>query len=134
MRRLILVVLVLWNSPFWASTGSVGEDSLENRGRYKVTAYCPCSVCCGKWSKIRLTASGKVPRVGMVACNWMRFGQVIEIEGMGRYVVEDRGAVSQFGSNKNKIKHIDVYMPTHKEALKFGVQHRKVKICTTATC
>ena len=93
---------------------------------WKITAYCACKKCCGKSDGI--TASGKKAHYGMVAGNWLKFGTKIKIAGLGDFVVADRGAKSLFGSKNNHIKHLDVYMPDHKQARKFGVKWLDVKI------
>jgi len=93
---------------------------------WKITAYCACQKCCGKSDGI--TASGDKAQYGMVACNWLKFGTKVTIDDMGTFVVKDRGARSLFGSKKNHIKHLDVYMPTHQEARNFGVKYKDVEI------
>jgi 3D (Asp-Asp-Asp) domain-containing protein len=93
---------------------------------WKITAYCACSHCCGKSDGI--TASGKKAQYGYVACNWLPFGTKVMIVGLGEFTVMDRGAKSLFGSKKNHIKHLDVYMPTHKQAKIFGVRYAKVEV------
>ena len=93
---------------------------------WKITAYCSCKKCCGKSDGI--TASGKVAKWGYVACNWLPFGTVVEVEGLGAFQVMDRGAKSLFGSKDNHIKHLDIWFPSHSEALEFGVQWKNVKI------
>ena len=98
---------------------------------WRITAYDACEKCCGKKENhpaYGITASGKKAIVGYVACNWLPFGTKVEIEGMGVYLVQDRGAKSLFGSKTNRIKHLDVYFETHKEARKFGNQYREVTI------
>ena len=85
------------------------------------------AICCGKYSD-GITASGKKAAVGMVACNWLPFGTHVYIEGLGEYVVQDRGARKYFGSKSNHIKHLDVYMDDHEDAKRFGVQWREVTI------
>jgi 3D (Asp-Asp-Asp) domain-containing protein len=95
---------------------------------WKITAYCACEKCCGKSDGI--TASGKKAQYGYCACNWLPFGTKVNIKGLGTFVVMDRGAKSLFGSKTNHIQHLDVYLPTHKEALKFGVKWLEVKILT----
>jgi peptidoglycan DL-endopeptidase CwlO len=94
--------------------------------KWRITAYDACVACCGKSDGI--TASGKKAIYGYVACNWLKFGTKVSIEGLGIFTVQDRGAKSLFGSKKNHIKHLDVYMDTHREALKFGNQYREVVI------
>jgi 3D (Asp-Asp-Asp) domain-containing protein len=108
-----------------ASIASAQEEA------WKITAYCACTKCCEKDIDdplYAITASGKKAEYGMVACNWLPFGTRVQIEGMGIFTVQDRGARSLFGSKKNHIKHLDVYLPTHKQALLFGVKYRKVTI------
>ena len=41
---------------------SVEEESpirLNYIGNFRLTAYCPCSKCCGKWGKNRPTDEGR---------------------------------------------------------------------------
>jgi 3D (Asp-Asp-Asp) domain-containing protein len=94
---------------------------------FKVTAYCSCEKCCGKYAD-GITASGKPAQKGYCACNWLPFGSEIEIEGLGTYKVMDRGAKSLFGDKNNHIRHIDIWFPEHKKAKQFGVKWLKVKI------
>ena len=93
---------------------------------FKLTAYCACQRCCGKTDAI--TASGYKAQYGFVACNWLPFGTKVKIEGLGTFIVMDRGAKSLFGSKNNHIKHLDIYMPTHREARNFGVKYAEVEV------
>jgi len=93
---------------------------------WKITAYDACFQCCRKIDGI--TASGLKGRYGYVACNWLKFGTKVNIEGLGTFLVEDHGAKSLFGSKSNHIKHLDIFMDSHKKARKFGKQYRKVEI------
>lgn len=92
---------------------------------WRITAYCSCVKCCGKTDGI--TASGKPAQAGYVACNWLKFGTKLIIDG-NSYAVQDRGAKSLFGSKKNKIKHIDLWMSSHKAALQYGCKYKQVTI------
>jgi len=100
--------------------------------RWLVTAYCACKKCCGPKAK-GITASGKRVKPGYIALNWLPFGTKVLINGKP-YVVEDRGAESLFGTYyhrkqiKSRIKHIDIYMPSHSDALRFGKQYLPVEI------
>ncbi len=104
----------------------MGLCPIYGRDLWKITAYCSCSKCCGKSDGI--TVSGHKAEQGYVACNWLPFGTKVSIEGLGTFRVMDRGARSLFGSKDNHIKHIDIWLPTHKEAGTFGVQYKEVRI------
>lgn len=88
-------------------------------GKFKLTAYCACSKCCGQWADANATtASGTHAVQGRtVACNSLPFGTRIVING-NVYVVEDRGGMA------NNV--IDVFFNSHQEALNFGVQYADV--------
>lgn len=93
---------------------------LISLGEYKLTAYCPCTKCCGKWSGSP-TASGVMPTTNhtiAVDTSVIPFGTEIVIDDI-TYVAEDTG--SAIKGNK-----IDIYMSSHEEALEFGVQHKEV--------
>jgi len=99
--------------------------SVARAEEWKVTAYCACPKCCGKYSD-GVFASGKKVYVGGVAVNWLKFGTKIQIDGV-EYTVEDRGAKSIFGTKDNPIKAVDIYFESHDEARKFGVKYVEVK-------
>ena len=85
-----------------------------------VTAYCPCKKCCGRHAK-GYTASGKKAKRGMVAASrGLPFGTRMRINGK-EYKVEDR--LSPIYDHR-----VDVFFPTHAEALKFGIKIIKIKI------
>lgn len=89
---------------------------------FTITAYCSCAKCCGKTDGI--TYSGAKVQEGFTCAadlSVLGLGSIVEIEGLGIRTVQDKGS-------KVKGDHIDVYFPTHSEALKFGKQYRKVKI------
>lgn len=88
-------------------------------GKFKLTAYCACSKCCGQWADANATtASGTSAVQGRtVACNSLPFGTRIVING-NVYVVEDCGGMA---SNV-----IDVFFNSHQEALNFGVKYADV--------
>ncbi len=89
---------------------------------WRVSAFCPCSKCCGKWSD-GITASGH-PAVGefVAAPPEIPFGTRLAIDGYAGGLpvpVLDRGGAI-------KGRRIDVYFPTHQEALNWGVRYLKV--------
>lgn len=89
-------------------------------GKFKLTAYCNCKKCCGKWAG-GPTASGKMPKAGRTIAvdpKVIPLGTKVVINGK-TYTAEDTG-----GAIKNK--RIDVYFDSHQAALNFGVQYAKV--------
>ena len=108
-------VIALFFAILWGATAFASETWL-------VTAYCPDKTCCGS-KACGLTASGKMAKPGMVACNWLPFGTRVQIQGLGIFTVEDRGAKSLFGSKTNHIKHVDVFFKKHSDAKKFGKKY-----------
>lgn len=87
-------------------------------GEYLLTAYCPCPICCGKWSNMEnpVTASGARPTQGwtIAAPKEFPFGTKIMIDGQ-IYEVQDRGGAING-------KHFDVYFNTHQDALNFAMR------------
>ena len=84
---------------------------------YEVTAYCPCSRCCGKWSD-GFTANGHKIRPGdrfVAADSSIPFGTMLTVPGYGRVPVLDRGGAITG-------KRLDLFFPTHQEALNWGRQ------------
>lgn len=88
-------------------------------GEYILTAYCPCSICCGKETGI--TASGAIAQANHTIAadtSILPFGTEVIIDGQV-YIVEDMGG----GVNDN---HIDIFFNTHSEALAFGKKIQRV--------
>lgn len=91
-------------------------------GRFKLTAYCNCSKCCGKWAG-GPTKSGTMPKQGRTVAvdpKVISLGSKVIINGI-TYTAEDTGS-----SIKNK--RIDVYFDSHKEALNFGVKYADIYV------
>ena len=100
--------------PRTSSTSTAGGTT------YKITAYCPCSKCCGK--STGRTASGTKATAGrtVAASSKFAFGTKLNIGGH-IYTVEDRGGAI----NGNKI---DIFVNTHAEALQWGVRYMTVSV------
>lgn len=94
--------------------------------RMRVTGYCPCPKCCGKYSD-GITASGHKIQPGdtfVAADKRYSFGTEMIIEGYDDnkpVKVLDRGSAIQ--GNK-----LDVFFHTHQEALEWGVRYIDVKV------
>jgi len=97
-------------------------ETLIDLGRFKVTAYCACSKCCGPNAK-GITYSGALPSHNhtiAVDPKVIPLGSTV-IVGGNRYRAEDIGGAI-------KGNRIDIYFSTHEEALKFGIQRLEVKL------
>lgn len=81
-------------------------------GSYTLTAY--------EWTG-NPCANGNYPTCGYTAaCNSLPLGTRIYIEGMGEYVIEDRGGMDD--------SVIDIYMGDYDSCIQFGVQYADVYI------
>lgn len=150
--RLVLLGIVAVAAPLDMSAGRSpvadpeGAPTAELQGEtleLRVTGYCNCGKCCGwrnKWfffgepvysygkmkgspKKIGITATGRVAAKGTIAADpsVFPFGTKMTIPGYGPGTVQDVG-----GSVKGT--HIDIWFPSHKEAVTWGTRKIKVKV------
>lgn len=118
MKKKLLVVIAMLvvasGIIFTGSTSTKAEDNeVQYLGKYKLTAYCGCKKCSGKWGT--RTASGKKAKQGRTIAvdrRKIKLGTKVKIKGK-TYVAEDVG-----GGVKGK--HIDVFFSSHKQTMKFG--------------
>lgn len=111
------------NQIFFGTEEAEGEWQTE---RMRVTAYCACPKCCGKDAKGITACSYKIKEgdTFVAADKKYPFGSDVVIPGYndGKPVeVLDRGGLIR--GNR-----LDVFFPSHKEALKWGVKYLEVKI------
>lgn len=129
----ILIILSIITPCMAENTGKnqpEGRQSVEGKNIFRITSYCECHACTGKYPtdpSYGIMADGRVVHPGAIASGWLPFGTMVQI-GNEVFTVEDRGAKSIFGSKDNHIKALDIYMPTHEQAKQYGVQYREVKI------
>lgn len=102
-------------------------------GKFKITHYCSCEKCCGKWALNRpdgvvKTASGadaKAGRTIAVDTSIIPFGTEVVVRyddgSEAVYVAEDTGSAVMG-------KHIDVYMDDHDAAWNAGLKYGEVLI------
>lgn len=105
------------------------EESVEPEpvllGSFRVTAYCSCEKCCGEWAKNRPNgivygAAGVELKAGVSCASPLPLGTVVEVEGLGEYIVQDRPAqwvIDKYGENQ-----IDIYFDSHEAASAFGLK------------
>jgi 3D (Asp-Asp-Asp) domain-containing protein len=94
----------------------------------RVTAYCPCEKCCGKYAD-GFTASGhkiKLNETFVAADKQYPFGTEMIVPGYNNdqpVKVLDRGSAIQDD-------RLDVFFPSHQQALNWGAKYLPVKILT----
>ena len=101
-------------------------DDLRLLGEFRVSSYCSCEKCCGKWANTRPNgivygASGEelVPYHSIaVDTDIIPYGKSVFINDV-EYVAHDCGGAI-------KGNRIDIYMDSHEEALEFGVKNMMV--------
>lgn len=89
-------------------------------GEFRVTAYCPCSACCGQWAD-GITYTGVTAKENhtiAVDPDVIPLGSVVEVDGI-RFVAEDIGGAIK--GNK-----LDIYFDSHQDAINWGVQSKDV--------
>lgn len=103
------------------------EPATMSLGTFKLTAYCACEQCCGEWANgITYTGTEATPdRTIAVDPSVIPLGSTIYINGQD-YIAEDIGGAI-------KGNRIDIFFPTHNEALQFGVQYAEVVIHSNNT-
>lgn len=100
-------------------------------GEYRITAYCACEKCCGEWAKNRpggiVVGAAGIELVAGVSCaSPLPFGTVVEVEGLGTYIVQDRTASWVAEKYDNKV--IDIYFDSHEAACEFGLKYANVYV------
>lgn len=89
-------------------------------GKFKITHYCSCSRCCGKWGGVTAWAGKLIPGQSIAVDPKVipKLGWVY-IDGYGLRRAEDCGGAI-------KGNRIDIAVPTHAEALRLGVVYKDV--------
>lgn len=109
------------------------SEQWTSLGTFKLTAYCPCEICCGYWATVRpkdkngtpiiYTSSGAVAKAGTTIAvdpNVIPYGSKIKINDK-IYIAQDSGSAITG-------KKIDIYSDNHNEALEHGVKEAEVFI------
>ena len=95
-------------------------------GNFKLTAYCSCSLCCGKWANNR--PNGVV--YGAIG-EELKEGYSIAVDPAvipyrSEVVINGHTFKAQDCGGAIKGNRIDVYFEDHNDALEFGVQYAEV--------
>ena len=110
---------------------AIEEPTMESLGEYRITAYCPCEICCGEWANKRTNgivvgAYGVELEPGVSIAAPFPAGTKLYIDGIGEYTVQDK--LATWVVEKYDSKVIDIYFESHEDAKAFGLQHKEVFI------
>ena len=126
-----VVEVVEINEPVVTEPITATTDVVLEKHTFRVTAYCSCVKCCGKWAKNRKLdeygdpivkgASGErlIPLVSVASP--LPFGTEIELDTIGTVVVHDRTA--DWIVDKHGQYILDLYFSNHSDAWDFGVKY-----------
>lgn len=104
------------------SQSKVTRGSSKSTLEFVATAYCPCEICCGKWSGGN-TKSGTIPKEGRTIAvdpNVIPLGSKVIVNGTS-YIAEDTGSAI-------KGNMVDIFFNNHQEALNWGRQKVRVEV------
>lgn len=103
----------------------IEEEVIEDSKEYwtfEVSYYCSCSYCCGVETGI--TASGDYVQEGVTIAtpSDIPFYSTVYIEGLGVYIVQDRGGYIEYTYDDygNLVMRVDVYVSDHNRAYELG--------------
>lgn len=100
-------------------------------GNFKLTAYCSCSLCCGKWANNRpIDENGNEIVYGSIG-ERLSEGYSIAVDPTvipykTKVIINGHIYEAQDCGGAIKGNRIDVYFEDHQAALNFGVQHAEV--------
>jgi Uncharacterized protein conserved in bacteria len=98
------------------------KDRYVSLGIFRLTAYCPCRKCNGKW-RDKPTYCGAIAVPGTTIAvdkNIIPIGETVRINGHD-YIAQDTGSAI-------KGNRIDIFMTSHEDAKKFGVRYAEVEV------
>lgn len=126
-----MIKSILYGIVILYATINHAKPEAINLGEYKLTAYCSCAKCCGKYADNRpLDSDGQEIVYGStgerltagysiaVDPSVIPYGSVVTINGHEYKAMDCGGAI--------KGNRIDIYFDDHTEALQFGVQYADV--------
>ena len=106
-------------------------DKPVGLGNFKLTAYCKCSICCGKWAYDRpLDENGNEIVYGAIG-EKLKEGYSIAVDPSvipygTEVIINGKVYKAQDCGGAIKGNRIDLYMDSHTDALEFGVQYAEV--------
>lgn len=98
-----------------------------------VTAYCPCSRCCGKFANGRTSTRTSAWNPGAASDpTVIPYGSMVEVPGYGRVKVDDTGVAMRNSWRKKGRIHLDVRFDYHYQARNWGSKLLTIKVTPPA--
>lgn len=122
MAAIVVAIVLSYNGHATASQLNPNRFRSE-RGWVKLTAYCPCTRCCGPRAK-GIAKSGVRPAAGFTVAadiNVFPMGTILNVDGLGEVMVQDIGS----GVRGH---HLDVFHGSHASAIRFGVKRARFQV------
>ncbi|MHC4871595.1 MAG: hypothetical protein ACYTFY_07105 [Planctomycetota bacterium] len=95
----------------------------------KVTAYCPCYRCCGKFANGRTSTRTNAWRQGIASDpSVIPYGTLVSVPGYGSAKVDDTGIAMRRSWKNSNIIHLDIRFQYHWQARRWGTKILKLKI------
>jgi len=125
LNTILMLLVAIFCCPEYCFDGAV-EVQVRTKKLMKVTAYCPCPKCCGKYAD-GYTASGHRIQKGdkfVAADSSIPFDTLVSIPGYNKSypvrVLVRGGAI--------KGNRLDVFFDSHDEALEWGIRNIEVVV------
>lgn len=106
-------------TPTLAPTPTPTQSQWVSLGVFRITAYCPCRKCSGKWG-YRTSSGARATEGRTIAVDpkTIPYGTKLKVNGH-EYIAEDTG--SAIRSNR-----LDIFFESHQQASNWGVQYLEV--------
>ena len=120
LERLVGSEMCIRDSLIGSPVAASSDANLKPLGKFRITHYCPCSICCGPWAN-GITSTGVTATTNhtiAVDPSQIPYGSQVVINGQV-YVAEDCGGAI-------KTNCIDIYVATHDEGESKGVYYTDV--------
>jgi len=123
--------VIRWYTPLIIAliVAPVGGQERQSRTiQAKVTAYCPCRICCGPKARGVTSTGTDARRPGCaVDPQLIPYGSRVTIPGAGTVTADDTGGAMRQDARRG-IVHVDLRMRTHEAAREWGVKVLEVEI------
>ena len=107
------------------------EPTYISLGEFKLTAYCSCEKCCGKWAKGRpVDENGNEIVIGSQGTPLVPLQSIAVDTSVIPYgtkiMIYDRVFIAQDTGKSIVGNCIDIYFSSHEETVAFGIQYAEV--------